>query len=70
MRSTRLSHTPTRDQDSKKAAHWLLELKDGSKPPSRRRLTEDEAAWHRAWGGQVGVAASVDEALALIGAVR
>lgn len=27
----------------------LIEVKDGSKPPSRQRLTEDEEKWHRAW---------------------
>jgi hypothetical protein len=30
----------------------LLELKDGSLSPSRRRLTEDERAWHESWLGE------------------
>ena len=40
-----------------------LELKDGSKPPSARKLTEDEQEWHDAWRGQVCTVKSVDEAL-------
>jgi hypothetical protein len=48
---------------------FLLELKDGSKPPSRRALTEDEFALHTTWrGGPLVVVSSVDEALEAIGA--
>lgn len=48
-------------------ANILLELKDGSKPPSARRLTEDEERWHRGWQGEVVTVASIDEALAAVG---
>ena len=44
----------------------LVEVKDGSKSPSRRRLTPDESTWHTAWAGQVAVASTVAEALAVI----
>jgi hypothetical protein len=44
----------------------LLEIKDGTKSPSRRQLSPDEQAWHAAWRGQVAVVTSVEEALALI----
>ena len=44
----------------------VAELKDGSKEPARRRLTADEAEWHRTWQGQVAVVESVGEALALL----
>ncbi len=27
----------------------LLEVKDGAKPPSARKLTPDEEAWHAVW---------------------
>ncbi len=27
----------------------LLEVKDGSKPPSARKLTPDQVAWHTQW---------------------
>lgn len=26
---------------------YLIEVKDGSKPPSQRKLTDDEIKWHR-----------------------
>ena len=48
-------------------ANYLVEVKDGGKPPSKRRLTPDEATWHGAWCGQVAVVATIDEALAVIG---
>lgn len=50
--------------------NYLIEIKDGRKPPSRRRLTPDEQAWHERWRGQVAVAESVDDALEIIGAVE
>lgn len=46
--------------------NFLLEVKDGSKPPSKRRLTPDEEKWHAAWAGQVAIVTSSDEALAVI----
>lgn len=47
----------------------LIEVKDGSKPPSRQRLTPDQVKWHEAWGGRpVFVVSSVDSALKVIGA--
>lgn len=50
-----------------RGANYLLELKDGRKPPSARRLTPDEVAWHESWRGQVAVVKDLDEALAAIG---
>jgi hypothetical protein len=47
---------------------YLLELKDGTLPPSRRKLTPDELKWHEAWRGHVAVVMNVDEALQAIGA--
>lgn len=47
--------------------NWLAEVKDGDKEPARRRLTEDEAAWHAAWGGQVDILETVDDALRMVG---
>lgn len=43
--------------------HTLLEVKDGSKPPSARRLTPDQAKFHEAWKGWIHVVTSVEEAL-------
>jgi hypothetical protein len=48
--------------------NWLIEVKDGSKPPSARKLTPDQVEWHDAWRGQVDVAKDLDEALDIIGA--
>lgn len=50
------------------AGLWLMEVKDGRRPPSERRLTPDEAAWHASWGGPVAVVESVYDALAVVGA--
>ena len=46
--------------------NWLMEIKDGSKPYSRRKLTPDEKEWHEKWRGQKAVVKSVDEAVALV----
>ena len=48
--------------------NYLLEIKDGSKPPSKRRLTEDEQKFFDTWRGTVFVANNTDEALEIIGA--
>jgi hypothetical protein len=49
----------------------LLELKDGALPPSGRKLTADETAWHGKWSGQVAVVGSAQEAIdAVIAAAR
>jgi len=40
----------------------LLEVKDGSLPPSQRQLTKAEAQWHATWLGQRAVVHSVLEA--------
>ena len=41
----------------------LMEIKDGKKSPSRRRLTADQDKWHDDWAGQVAIVINVDEAL-------
>lgn len=48
---------------------YMLEIKDGRKTPSARKLTPDEQAWHDAWRGHAAVVNSVDEALAAVGVV-
>lgn len=49
----------------------LLEIKDGKKPPSERRLTEDQLKWHGAWrGGPLAVVDSVDAALRTLGVMK
>jgi len=49
--------------------NFALEIKDGNKPPSARKLTPDEKRWHDKWRGQVVVVESTDDALRAIGAI-
>lgn len=52
-------------------ATYLLEIKDGKKPPSARELTPDQIEWHMNWrGGPCTVINSPEEALAFSGAYR
>jgi hypothetical protein len=44
----------------------LMEIKDGSLPPSRRRLTDDEEAFLAEWRGPAAVVGSVREAVAAL----
>jgi hypothetical protein len=45
----------------------LLEIKDGSKPPSARRLTDAEQKFHDAWpGDNLHIINSAEEAIALL----
>ncbi len=46
----------------------LLEIKDGSLPPSKRKLTPDEKKFHQQWESScVHVVNNYDEALIAIG---
>jgi len=50
---------------------FLLEVKDGAKPPSDRKLTPAQVEWHRQFSNpNLHVVCTVDEALAAIGAKR
>jgi hypothetical protein len=45
----------------------MIEVKDGTKPPSARRLTDAEQKFHDEWpGSDLYIVNSVDEALALL----
>lgn len=44
----------------------LVEVKDGNKPPSARKLTPEQERFHAAWKGRIHVVTSPDEALAVI----
>ena len=44
----------------------LMEIKDGKKAPSDRKLTSDQIVWHSEWKGLVFLVTSVDEALQLL----
>lgn len=46
---------------------FFMEVKDGSKPASQRRLTPDQVEWHALWAGwPVYVVESVEQALAIV----
>jgi hypothetical protein len=47
----------------------LIEIKNGMQPPSHRKLTTQEAAWHQMWRGKVATVATIHEALVAIGAI-
>ena len=53
-----------------RGVNYLVEVKDGEKVPSKRKLTPDQVKFHAAWTGQIGVAETLDEALEIIGAKR
>ena len=45
---------------------FLIEIKDGDKPPSARQLTTDQAHFHKRWRGLVHVVTSLDEAIKVV----
>lgn len=45
----------------------LLEVKDGNKPPSKRKLTKAQKQFHAEWSGYVHVVTNLDEALRVVG---
>ena len=44
----------------------LVEIKDGSKPPSARKLTEDEQKFHAKWRGPIAVVETAEDMVKLI----
>ena len=46
--------------------NFLIEIKNGKKHPSKKRLTKDEAKWHENWRGQVCVIESPLHAIEFI----
>lgn len=50
-----------------RSRNYLLEVKDGSKPPSARKLTPDQEQWHLKWAGQVLTVTSAEDAIDQLG---
>ena len=50
--------------------NYLMEIKDGDKVPSARKLTKDEITWHKEWQGEVHIVERPEAALLLIGATK
>jgi hypothetical protein len=48
----------------------LIEIKDGSKPPSARKLTPDEVKFHDEWQGWIEIVCSVDDVVNLVNRLR
>lgn len=48
---------------ARRGATHLIEVKDGEKPPSARKLTPDQVEWHAGWNAPVAVINSVEEAV-------
>jgi hypothetical protein len=44
----------------------LLEIKDGSRPPSERVLTPDQKRWHSDWKGKVYIVNTLDDLLLIL----
>ena len=49
-----------------RGVNYLIELKDGKKSPSQRKLTEDEESFMSKWKGQYAVCNSLDEILKVL----
>ena len=43
-----------------------LEIKDGAKPPSARKLTPEQVVWHHEWRGQVVIVESAEQAVRVV----
>ena len=46
--------------------NYMIELKDGSKPPSQQKLTPDEIDFHTEWCGNIAVCRNLEEVLKTI----
>lgn len=49
-----------------KDRNYLIEIKDGEKPPSQRKLTPDEKEFHDEWTGQINIALNINDILNII----
>ena len=47
--------------------NYLLEIKDGNKPPSAQKLTTKQRKWHKGWKGSASIVNSVEKALKAVG---
>lgn len=48
------------------ATNILLEVKDGDKVPSQRKLNPDQVKFHREWKGPIHVVEDKEQAIALV----
>ncbi len=48
----------------------LIEIKDGNKIPSKRKLTPDEQEWHDNWRGRAVIVESLEDVVALVNSIK
>lgn len=49
---------------------WLVEVKDGAKSPSKRRLTADQVKFHDKWQAPIQIIETVEQAKLWAGAMK
>lgn len=49
-----------------KGKNYMIEIKDGKKPASQRKLTADELVFHMKWKGQIATCKTFEEVLEII----
>lgn len=49
-----------------RGVNYMLEIKDGNKPPSQRKLTDAQVKFHAEWRGKIYVVNSLDDAINII----
>lgn len=54
-----------------RGVNYIMEIKDGEKPPSKRGLTDGEKRFREGWqGGEYHIVLSLEQALEIIGATK
>lgn len=48
----------------------MVEVKDGSKIPSKRKLTQDQVIWHSLWRGWKAIVECEDDCIRLVTAIK
>jgi hypothetical protein len=49
-----------------KGINYLIELKDGAKPKSQKKLTPDEVEFHLKWNGQIAICENFEDILKIL----
>jgi hypothetical protein len=49
---------------------FLVEVKDGSKPPSARKLTPDQVEFHASWRGRIEIVTGLEDVARIMRGVR
>lgn len=49
-----------------KGRNYLVEVKDPSQPPSKRKLTPDEVEFHESWTGSIHIVEKIEDVIKII----